>query len=225
MPIYKTKNENFFKKWSPEMAYVLGFFAADGSMYKTKRGTHFIEFQITDKELLKQIRKLFVSNHKVTMRNRKKEWKPLYRLQIGSKVMFGDLIKLGMTQRKSKTLKFPDIPVDHLSHFVRGYFDGDGNVWSGLMHKTDRKKPSKTLMAGFTCGSKEFLVSLMKALKARGGLIGGSLQYHSRAYRLHYSTADAARLYKFMSYGNNRLGLERKSLVFERFLRRRGPVV
>ena len=162
MPIFKTKNENFFKKWSPEMAYILGFFAADGSMYKTKRGTHFIEFQITDKELLKQIRKLFDSNHKIAMRNRNKKWKLLYRLQIGSKAMFGDLIKLGMTPRKSKTIKFPDIPVHYLIHFVRGYFDGDGNVWSGLMHKTDRKKPSRTLIAGFTCGSKKFLISLMK---------------------------------------------------------------
>jgi len=44
MPIYKTKNENFFKKWTPEMAYVLGFFAADGSMVKNKRGACFIEF-------------------------------------------------------------------------------------------------------------------------------------------------------------------------------------
>ena len=207
------------------MAYILGFFAADGSMYKTKRGTHFIEFQITDKELLQQIKKLFDSNHRIAIRNRSKECKPLYRLQIGSKTMFSDLIKLSMTPRKSKTLKFPDIPVNHLRHFVRGYFDGDGNVWSGLVHKTDRKKPSRTLIAGFTCGSKKFLISLMATLKTRGGLVGGSLQYRSRAYRLHYSTADAARLYKFMSYGNNRLGLGRKSLVFERFLKKRGPVV
>ena len=56
MPIFKTKNENFFKAWSPDMAYVLGFFAADGSMYRTNRGTYFIEFQITDKDLLLKIR-------------------------------------------------------------------------------------------------------------------------------------------------------------------------
>jgi hypothetical protein len=52
MPIFKTKNENFFKNWTPEMAYVLGFFTADGSMIRNKRGAHFIEFQITDKNLL-----------------------------------------------------------------------------------------------------------------------------------------------------------------------------
>ena len=70
MPILKTKNENFFKKWSPEIAYVLGFFAADGNMTKNKRGAHFIEFQITDQDLLIKIKKLLGSNHKIGIRKK-----------------------------------------------------------------------------------------------------------------------------------------------------------
>ena len=38
------------------MAYILGFFTADGSMYRTNRKTHFIAIEITDKELLEKIR-------------------------------------------------------------------------------------------------------------------------------------------------------------------------
>ena len=52
MPIYKTKDENFFKKWTSEMAYVLGFIAADGSLIKNKRGACFIEIQSIDKEII-----------------------------------------------------------------------------------------------------------------------------------------------------------------------------
>jgi len=37
------------------MAYVLGFFTADGSMIRNKRGTCFIELEITDKELLEKL--------------------------------------------------------------------------------------------------------------------------------------------------------------------------
>ena len=37
------------------MAYVLGFFAADGTMIANNRGAHFIEFHSTDKQLLKQV--------------------------------------------------------------------------------------------------------------------------------------------------------------------------
>jgi len=62
MPVHKNKNEDFFKKWTPEMAYVLGFFAADGNMTKNKRGAHFIEFQSTDKEILDKIKRTLNSN-------------------------------------------------------------------------------------------------------------------------------------------------------------------
>lgn len=41
MPVYKRVNKDFFKKWSNEMAYVLGFFAADGNMIVNKRGGQF----------------------------------------------------------------------------------------------------------------------------------------------------------------------------------------
>jgi len=72
------------------MAYVLGFFTADGSMTKNKRGAHFIELEITDKDLLYTIRELLESNHKITERKRSDKWKRAYRLQIGSKMMFND---------------------------------------------------------------------------------------------------------------------------------------
>jgi hypothetical protein len=42
MPIHKEINHDFFKLWTPGMAYVLGFFSADGSMIKNKRGACFI---------------------------------------------------------------------------------------------------------------------------------------------------------------------------------------
>src|SRR3989338_4819696 len=37
-------NVGFFKKWSSEMAYVLGFFAADGCMYINPRGSRYFCF-------------------------------------------------------------------------------------------------------------------------------------------------------------------------------------
>ena len=47
------------------MAYVLGFFAADGSMYKKSHGGHYIEFQITDGDLVKKIRRLLGSDNSI----------------------------------------------------------------------------------------------------------------------------------------------------------------
>lgn len=79
MPIARRKNESFFERWSPEMAYVLGVFTADGCMIKNKRGACFIEFHMADGELLLVIRKLLNSNNKITQRMNK-EKRNYYRL-------------------------------------------------------------------------------------------------------------------------------------------------
>lgn len=200
------------------MAYVLGFFAADGSMYTTRRDTHFVTFEITDGALLHSIRELLESNHKITPRYRD-AYKVIYRLQIGSKVMFADLEKLGFMQCKSKVLLFPKIPKQFAADFIRGYFDGDGHVWSGMVHK-DRPRPSRALFTGFTSGSEKFLSGLKEVLRSFR-LEGGSLCNCSGAFRLQYSTADSLKLYALMYYDSRGLCLERKQKIFKKFLRMR----
>ena len=83
MPMLRDLNHDFFKKWSPEMAYVLGFFAADGSMIRNKRGAHFIEFTITDRIVLEIIRKAVGSTHKIQKRNRNKGIKNIWKTHFG----------------------------------------------------------------------------------------------------------------------------------------------
>jgi intein/homing endonuclease len=222
MPIFKTKNENFFKRWTPEMAYVLGFFAADGNMIKNKRGGHFIEFQITDGELLERIRELLNSNHKITICNRNKRCKTLYRLQIGSKIIYNDLLKLGLTPNKSKTIKLPIVPDKYFPNFLRGYFDGDGNVTICTYKRKERNnKPTTILRSGFTSGSKSFLAVLKNQLLKEEVVRGGTLYYSSNGWRLYFSINDSKRLYWYMYKGlkrNDRLFLKRKKLVFEKYL-------
>lgn len=93
------------------MAYILGFFAADGYMTLNKRGAHFWNIHINDKKLLMEIKKTIGSEHKISLRVKKrKEDKISYRLQIGSKEMYNDLYDLGMRQNKTKSLAVPNIP-------------------------------------------------------------------------------------------------------------------
>src|SRR3990167_9212314 len=148
MPIHRAVNKNFFKKWSPAMAYVLGFFAADGYLVLNKRGANFWNIQITDGKLLWSIRKAMHSKHKISVRKGKGSERTAYRLQIGSKEMCGDLRCLGMSERKTKSLSVPCVPEKYFSHFVRGYFDGDGNIWVGYVHK-DRPVPLLTIRTVF----------------------------------------------------------------------------
>ena len=219
MPIYREVDRGFFKKWSPEMAYVLGFFAADGTMIANNRGAHFIEFHITDKQILVNIRRLLKSNHKIATRDRgNKKWKIGYRLQIGSKEIFEDLTSFGFTPNKSLTIKFPDIPTNLLGDFVRGYFDGDGCVYFKRHFAKDRNKYRWFFTTVFTCGSKVFLKGLHQNLS--NYLNGGSLRSKTGGYELVFSRRDSVALYNLMYHNNCRgLYLNRKHKLFRKALR------
>ena len=219
MPIPKLVNQNFFKTWTPEMAYVLGFFAADGNMIKNNRGAHFIAFYSTDFSIIKNVRNLLDSNHKISNKQKSKtneKWKDCYQLQIGSKEIFKDLINLGLMPNKSLVLKMPRVPDEFLNHFVRGYFDGDGHVSPCEYQKNDRKNKSKIIIAGFTSGSKIFLEGLLSRIKKAEVATGGSL-YLTDGYHLCFSIRDSLKLYNFMYKNDGNLYLERKKSIFRHY--------
>lgn len=204
------------------MAYVLGFFAADGYMTINKRGSCFINFHISDLPLLKRIRFHLKSNHKISHKRSLKG--DGYRLQIGSKEMFKDLVKIGFGPNKTRNIKLPQMPCKYRSHFVRGYFDGDGNVWCGFSN-TSRRSAQYVATSVFTSCSEGFLWEL-KSLLASVGLSGGSLvKSKGNYYRLSYSVNDTLKLYKFMYNGmtfkKQALFLRRKLRIFEKFIRMR----
>lgn len=195
--MHRELNHDFFKKWSPEMAYVLGFFAADGSMLKNKRGGHFIEFTITDREVLEYIQLVTESTHTIAKRERGGNCKTAYRLQIGSRKWFEDLSRLGFMQNKSKQLPLPKIPKKYFGDFVRGYFDGDGCVYFSSLQYADRKKPRWVLLTLFTSGCRPFLNSLWDELK-NNGIHGGSLKKKIRGFELVFSHSDSVALHRLM---------------------------
>lgn len=219
--MHRELNHDFFSKWSPKMAYVLGFFAADGSMIENNRGAHFIEFTITDQIILEQIRSTVGSTHKIQKRRKRSEaHKVQYRIQIGSKRWFEDLTKLGFMQNKSKRLPFPDIPLKYFGDFVRGYFDGDGCVYFNRLRYTDRKKPRWVLLTLFTSGSEHFLAKLWNELKHRG-VIGGSLKKKTRGFELTLSHKDSVALHHIMYHTGKapELWLPRKRDKLEKAIR------
>src|SRR3989338_640754 len=150
-PMYRAVNHDFFKKWTPEMAYVLGYFAADGSMIRNNRGAHFIEFTSIDKSLILLVRQALSSSHTISVRPaRLSTHKISYRVQIGRKEMFTDLKNFGFMQNKSNTIRLPKIPQGYFGDFVRGYFDGDGNIYFKKHFARDRGKYRWIFQSRFT---------------------------------------------------------------------------
>lgn len=208
--------EEFFDTWTPEMAYVLGYFAADGSMYQNPRGSRFVSFCSTDIDQIRDIRELLGVQNKVEeYRSFNPHWKNRYTLQVGSHRLFRRLIELGFTQNKSRTLQFPHVPDQQLPHFVRGYFDGDGCVLFQHYFRKDRGRTYPLLQTRFVCGSHSFLKDLQQNLKSIANVGLGSLHRHTRAWELGYNTRDSRQLYQFMYPTSAVPCLRRKKDIFE----------
>lgn len=139
-----------------EKAYWLGFLYADGCVHTNN---YEISINITDLDHVKKFKDAIkATNHQITATkdSRFKDSKELYQLSIKDKQLHQDLIDKGCVPQKSLILdKIPNIPRDYVSHFIRGYFDGDGSLH--YLQGTDNFRISFV-------GTKEFLQDIQKEL-------------------------------------------------------------
>lgn len=119
-------NDSFFETIdTEEKAYWLGFISADGCVYiKKNSGSKILEISLNIKDVnhLVKLNKSLDSNYPIIQNTNS------CRVSIVSRKIYQDLLKLGVTERKSKTLIPPieQIPSNLMFHYIRGYFDGDG---------------------------------------------------------------------------------------------------
>lgn len=130
---------DFFKNIQTELqAYLLGFYAADGSIDE-KRKTFRVHLSSKDSEIVYLYKdvispdaRLFSIN-KGTENNIIRVKKIIDNGSIGvditSSILVTDLVNLGIGYGKTKKgWTMPNIPKNLIRHFIRGYFDGDGSV-------------------------------------------------------------------------------------------------
>lgn len=199
-------NQDFFKIWSHDMAYILGIIASDGYVGYYRNKFHF-SICSDDKKLLCDIKKAMQSDHNVKKyRNRNS-----YRLNICGAEMAKDLINIGITPRKTRTLKFPEVPDEFLCSFVRGYFDGDGCV--------HLRKESNSIRVAICSASIEFISQLMLLLRehelkvnlrkeTKFGVVYNIVRIDKKS--------EVKKFYGFI-YRHNKICLERKKVVFDNF--------
>ena len=205
-------NESFFDEWSPTMAYVLGFWFADGYMRKDR--SYRILFFSNDLQILRSIRGAMRSTHPIRKRKDDQCWD----INICSKKLFQQLERLGGIRRKSKIITFPRIPSPYMRDFIRGYFDGDGSVFFVRYTRTKDKRRARELRTNFTSGSREFLESLMKVLQYEIDLSLKKIGVFNKgsSLKLGYGLRDSAALLRDMYYKNFPIGLYRKALFVKR---------
>jgi len=120
-------DEDYFKKWSKNMSYLLGFILADGCIIQgTYNGySDSLKFgvQLRDRDIIEKIKSELRAEHKLS------QVKNAVHLCIASQEIVNDLKKLGIIYRKSLNEIIPKIPLKYTKDFIRGIVDGDGSLW------------------------------------------------------------------------------------------------
>lgn len=170
-------NENYFESIdTPEKAYWLGFIYADGGIRsKQKHGNQALSIMLSsiDKEHLYKLNKCLNSTYEVKdyIGSGYNEDGEFSKLVLTSQKLVDDLKKWGVVERKTKILKFPDfLDKNLLSHFIRGYMDGDGSITSS----------GKEYYLKFT-GTKEFLEGINQYFEKNN-----KIQPSKSVYELEY---------------------------------------
>lgn len=194
----------FFRKIENEyQAYILGFICADGYVHNNGKVVS-IAIKQSDSQILEEIKKAMKTNAEFKVKRKPSNQEDLYVLNISSKELVNDLVKLGITSNKTKVLSLPVMDKDLYRHFFRGIFDGDGYVGEKQF--------------ALTGGSISILKSLQNLIFAETGqeLVIRELKKNGyvRGYQLYGSKRDKEVLE--WTYRDSRIRLERK---FDRYMR------
>ncbi|MCA1319389.1 LAGLIDADG family homing endonuclease [Bacillus tianshenii] len=186
-------NEDYFKTWSDNMAYILGFILADGNI---NGNTQSVTISQKHKEILEDIKQELQSDQPIMETKR-----GLFLFHINSSIIRHDLLNLhGLTPNKSLTVEFPKVPEKYLHHFERGYFDGDGSVYK------------KGYMINFVGGSYKFMLFFHSVLRSKG--FDPIITSKNKTYRIYLSGRLTIKLFSDWIYEDARLFLQRKFDVF-----------
>ena len=125
-----------------------------------------------------------------------------------------DLTNVGCPPAKSHILQFPFfIKKSLMSHFIRGYFDGDGHI----------SFSKNSYRIGFTCGSISFIRDLQSFIYNE---IGIKIKCYTNKYNkckvLQTSNQKSVRKLLTYLYSNSSFSMKRKREKAEAFLAGKG---
>ena len=216
--IYKV-NEDFFKCINTEeKAYILGFICADGHIEKDRLN---ITVSIKDRDILEKIRYAMHSNHHIKEVQRTNPYKKTNRenlilseLMIGSVELVKPLFNMGLTTNKTYTLNgdiLKYIPKYLIRDFLRGYFDGDGNVFFGRRYSSGYKYNVNI------CGNEDFLLKSFQVYFPSNNKLYKDL-YSRQCYVWKISQKDKVRDFMYYLYYNSSIFLQRKYNEFRKIM-------
>lgn len=175
-----TINETYFDNIdTPNKAYFLGFLYADGYI---SRDNHTINMTLQKEDTY--ILQKFLDEISPDKKLQYIKSQDKFRLVICSKYMCDSLEKAGCYQAKTFTLKFPNLEQKMYSHFIRGYFDGDGSLYLNTFSKTTQVQLDFVGANDFIIGLHNYILTIFDInCKVR---IANTKNTIKNVYRLRY---------------------------------------
>ena len=208
-----TLNESYFRVINTEeKAYILGFICADGYIGQDRLN---ICLSVVDTEILEMIKKEFNSNQILKFYERpnpynKEKTCKMVELQISSRKFVKPLLNMNLGINKTYTLnsdilKF--IPRYLVKDFLRGYFDGDGNVMYGKKYTSGIKYNINI------CGNEEFLLNTyQKHFPSSNKMYFEKKSKQTFIWKL--SSKDKVKEFLHWLYNNSKIHLNRKYKIY-----------
>jgi DNA-binding transcriptional regulator WhiA len=121
-------NEHFFNELNEKSSYWLGFLYADGSvrMKDGKSGELRVKLKDTDKEHIEKFLKDIECDKPIKCGVEGKS--KFCSVTVYSNLLVNRLFDLGCVNNKTQKIRLPKLNEPFMSHFIRGYFDGDGSI-------------------------------------------------------------------------------------------------
>lgn len=206
---YKVDESYFESIDDPNKAYWLGFLYADGNVRLSssytggeKGGTLELTLKSEDEYHIESMLYDLRATYPVKRREVRIGEKTYIasRTQVHSRKMANDLINQGCVPAKSLVLKPPTLRKDLNSHFIRGYFDGDGCVGFYPEHRS---------FSFSILGTKEVLEYIKKCSGISHG-ISITKPKNKNVYTINISGPTAVKQFYSYIYSGKTVFLERK---------------
>lgn len=210
---YEVYTNNFLIE-SEFKYYFLGLICSDGYISADSNGVTLV-LKESDFNFLDSIRKQLTSKnlrYKVDTKS--------YTLYFASKIIKDELLKYINDRQKTLNLIYPpNIPNKYQKDFIRGYFDGDGNLnvkmsYRKLKTGEDKSYPGLRLRI---LGTYPFLLGLAQTLKNENVINfvrNPSRKGKENVFYIEYAFRSAESIMNWL-YSNSKWYLKRKKDVFE----------
>jgi hypothetical protein len=192
--------------------YLLGYIFADGCLCTSTKGYDYIQIATIDSDIAYKIAELTGT----TVGKFKTKWKIRYTISIWDRELVNWFKSKGIIKRKTGKEIYPEVELEFLPHFIRGYMDGDGmiTIFKNL------------LLSGFACASKDFLLNLRRDLSYHAGISkdSGTLlkENDAECFKLRYAIRDTIRICRYI-YKDADIFMERKKNNYLAYVRDIAP--